>query len=679
MKKIIEWNKSIIIKAMALFLIVTMIFQCFVPIMKVFAFSGNVEDYAKIAMRQATNISISDNGASIQYENGIIEVEGNNLQFDIDENFNYGNHTGRMCYLYTSDDNVTFKITPNEGYTVYRFENGQSNKVENNTYQMTGLTKGQNFNIEFTFDNSQGGNNNQQSNIDIQFDGDVTENVVTYHVNDKDVTLTVNGTNISDGKINIDRKDLGTVSFSLSDNYDDQTMQVIVRGADNYQQTLNVNNKSISLDGLNLPNGGLHLSIEAKPSGGNDNNNPPINYPDNISFSVKFENTTGAIQINGRNAGEEGSSWSGTVEGAGYGDSQKTNIIKIMTSFGFTKASKANINGKDYVFTDTSDFHDITVPGASSYTIVVYGDENLAKDTTIIWANVDANQNADDFDEDMILKHGSAKIKAIYDENGQQIEGEITAGDNGMAMVPVVAGSKVVFEFVTEYGYQLTSVKANGFDLEPQDTTNEYTFTMPNTNVHFAAEFKETKDIVKANSEKITSGTIDLGNTLPGGSAQLTVNDVQLSSDKIAGFENAAGEYTISDYLNIDLYNVYYKGKDDDQDVWSNKIDELENEATITIQLEDGVNADDIVIVHNIHDGDQYEIIEIDSYDPITNTITFKTKSFSNYAIATKTSKKVDKNEINTGDQTLVGLYSSLCAVSLFLLFALVIRKKLTE
>ena len=258
----------------------------------------------------------------------------------------------------------------------------------------------------------------------------------------------------------------------------------------------------------------------------------------------------------------------------------------------------------------------------------------------------------------MVLQHGSAKIVAIYDENGNKVNDGVDVDENGMAMVPVEPGSKVVFEFVPEYGYQLTSVKANGMQLEAQSTINQYTFTMPDANVHFSAEFKETKDIVKASSEKVSSGSIELGNTLSGGSAQLTVSDVELTSDKIAGFENAAGDYTISNYLDIDLYNVYYKGKNDSEDVWLDKISELEKEATISIKLEDGVNADDIVIVHNIHDGEKYEIIEIDSYDPETNTITFKTKSFSSYAIATKTTSNTKENVTasnpTTGDNIII-------------------------
>ena len=159
-------------------------------------------------------------------------------------------------------------------------------------------------------------------------------------------------------------------------------------------------------------------------------------------------------------------------------------------------------------------------------------------------------------------------------------------------------------------------------------------------------------DIVKADSQKVKSGEISLGNNLEAGSAQLTINDVELSPDKIKGFENAAGDYTISNYLDIDLYNVFYKGKNDSEDVWSNKIDELEKEATITLKLADGLTADDIVIVHNIHNGEKYEIIQIESYDSTTNTITFKTKSFSNYAIATKTTSTKEENKTTNNETT---------------------------
>ena len=260
----------------------------------------------------------------------------------------------------------------------------------------------------------------------------------------------------------------------------------------------------------------------------------------------------------------------------------------------------------------------------------------------------------------MFLEHGSSGIIAVYDENVQLVDpseylgehsDEYGVDEKGLGWAKVEPGSRVVFEFVPEYGYQLTSVEAN-----------QYEFTMPDTNIHFAATFKPTSDVVKTESDKVRSGKIDVGTNLDGGSAELTIKDIELSPDKIKNFEGAADGYEVSNYLDIDLYNIFYKGKDDADDVWSNKIDELEKEVVITIKLAKGVNGNDIVIVHNIHDGDEYEIIPT-VYDAETNTITFKTKSFSNYAIGSRT---VNKANPKTGDNIFVYaliLFSSISTI----------------
>ena len=363
------------------------------------------------------------------------------------------------------------------------------------------------------------------------------------------------------------------------------------------------------------------------------------------------------VWINGKDV----NNFNGTVERAGSVNTESTNVLRFQEDFGDKPVAEYEINGITYkvgmsgVEEKEGQGIFITVPGADKYVIRGTADVNAVVDRTIIWYNVNANTNSEEYNEDMLLKHGSTKIIAVYDEQGNRVPtndyigkdaDEYGVSKDGLGWAKVIPGSKVVFEFVPEYGYRLTSVMSNGFALEPQDTINQYTFIMPDANVHFSAEFTKTEDVVKADSEKVSGGNIELGNDLAGGSAQLTVSDVELSADKIAGFNEAAGEYTVSNYLDINLYNVYYKGKNDADDVWLDQIDELEEYAIISIQLEDGVDADDIVIVHNVHNGDEYEIIEIDSYDPETNTITFKTKSFSNYAIATKKDPvKVNANE----------------------------------
>lgn len=394
--------------------------------------------------------------------------------------------------------------------------------------------------------------------------------------------------------------------------------------------------------------------VEDYDNGGNpDDNNPPPsnnNYPDDIQIkgTYKSDGVGMHITFNGVNVGEESKNVEGTAKG--YATGSEKNIIKIQLAFGDGNLGSVLINGKEMTLPENvGDFAEFEVEPASEYIIVVTKSEDMSNvPHTIIWTNPDykpINEENAEWVSDFKIEHGYAKVIAVYDETGKKLSPEEYIGedsdefglDNGFGWVKVFPKYKVVFEFVPEYGYQLTEIKLNDQPMETSEDMNFFTVTIPEGNIHFKAVFTETKDIVISSSEKVSGGSIELGNTLPGGSAQLFVKDVELSSDKISGFENAAGEYSISNYLNIDLYNVYYKGKDDSEDVWLDKISELENEATISIKLEEGVNADDIVIVHNIHDGDEYEIIEIDSYDSETNTITFKTKSFSNYAIASKT------------------------------------------
>ena len=417
----------------------------------------------------------------------------------------------------------------------------------------------------------------------------------------------------------------------------------------------------------NLTAGGIY---RIDPDFFEEHPQPPVEVKDDIEFDLLWEKTFINVWINEKSVMDESDEFEKqsyeyngvVVDNAGTTDSNNTNTIRLQNRFGDPVVTEYTINGVKY--TEDSDgviVNDegwfITVPGAAKYTISGVGDTSIAVPRTIIWANVDADKTADEYADDMLLEHGSAKVIGIYDDQNHKVAGESDADENtGMGWVQVKPGDKVVFEFVPEYGYQLTGVSANGFPLEAQDTTNQYTFTMPDANIHFSATFKKVEDVVAAESKKVASGSIQIDGALEGGTAKLTVKDVELSSDKIKGFENAAGDYTISNYLDIDLYNIFYKANGDEDDVWENKIDELDKEVTISIKLEDGIDVNDIVLVHNIHNGEEYEIIEIESYDKETNTITFKTKSFSNYAIATRS--QVNNPKTNDGIYNWVTLFT---------------------
>ena len=315
--------------------------------------------------------------------------------------------------------------------------------------------------------------------------------------------------------------------------------------------------------------------------------------------------------------------------------------IEYSTLFGYT-LDAVTVNGTDTPFTSLGeDRYSITVSEQATYALG-FTLSGGAETYTIIWANPGAT---DIDDEDALIQHGYAKIIAVYDADGNLVdpsnyvlEGADRYGlKNGSGWAAIRPGSRVVFEFVPEYGYQLTSVSANGQPLEPQATPNQYVFIMPQTHIHFAAVFTKTADVINVNSDAVAGGTVSLSSSaLGGGTARISVTDVQPEAGKIAGFDEAAKGYAISNFLDIDFFNIFYKGKADSTDVWSNQLHELGGYVTITLKLADDVDVSKVVLVHNIGDGDEYEIIEIESYDTEAHTITFKTKSFSGFAIATK-------------------------------------------
>lgn len=441
---------------------------------------------------------------------------------------------------------------------------------------------------------------------------------------------------------------------------------------------VNNNVGSVILEGVRFEQNQQPPQNPPQPGNGGEQggNNNQQGGPDDIEFDIEFTDTSVNVAINNKSVMDDadGSAdkFNGTVKEAGLDgtNANDTNELRLTVSFGAYPISEYTINGVTYKEGDANvqvqepDWI-ITVPAAKKYVIRAKGNTNAAVPRTIIWTNPGyvAKDAADaEWIKEFSLSHGAAYIKAVYDKDGNLVDPEeyLTSnwdkseinrgvGKDNFGWVTIKPGSKVVFEFVPEYGYQLTDVKSNGQSLGVGEKTNQFVFVMPDTNIHFDAEFTKTDDIVKANSEKISSGEVSLGdNKLSGGTAQLTVNDVELSEEKTAEFEEAAGDYEISDYLNIDLYQVFYKGKNDANDVWSNKIEELDNEVKITLKLKEGMNAKDIVIVHNVHDGSKYEVIEIDSYDEETNTVTFRAKSFSNYAIATKEKSETETKETPT-------------------------------
>lgn len=237
----------------------------------------------------------------------------------------------------------------------------------------------------------------------------------------------------------------------------------------------------------------------------------------------------------------------------------------------------------------------------------------------------------------------------IYNWRDAERKNIYTDEREGVGEAQFPTGTKLTVAIIPDAGYQLVDFGINGGVFEPQEEIGTYTFEIQGGNFHLQATIAQVDDVVKSKSEKVESGSIELGGeegTMSVGTARLDVDDVELTEEQISNFEEAAEEYEIKNYLDISLFNTVFKGKETES--WDTQVKDLENEATITLKLDDGVDGNEVVVVHEKHDG-TYEIIPVE-YDSETNTITFKTKSFSNYAIATKTAEVETTTETENTD-----------------------------
>lgn len=373
----------------------------------------------------------------------------------------------------------------------------------------------------------------------------------------------------------------------------------------------------------------IRLQKESAPS-------PTPSYPDNISIKATYDGFGMEVYLNTARIGAESNKIEGT--GKGYASGEISNLISIQLAFGDGNIGSVTVNGeKINVPEGTKDRLEFSIAPASEYVIVVTKAKNSSSSDvprTIIWDS-DKNNNSS-LKDDEILKNGSIEILDIKDKSGNSIglDGvkQDTAKNNGWANI--LPGYKVILKLKPDYGYQLTSIKINGETLTAKEEESTFEYTMPDTNVHLSGIFEKVDDKVTTDTEKVKEGKIEIDESeVDSGSVVLSVSDAVLTEEQTAKFKEKAEGYEISAFLGIHLDRVLYKGTD--SDVWSKELNDLKNEATVTLKLEEKINGNEIKIIHEKSDG-TFEIIPAD-YNAAENTITFKTSSFSNYAIASKT------------------------------------------
>ena len=269
-------------------------------------------------------------------------------------------------------------------------------------------------------------------------------------------------------------------------------------------------------------------------------------------------------------------------------------------------------------------------------------------------------------------------LGGVYIWRDAERKKKYTDDREGVGEAQFPTGTKLTVKIIPDAGYQLVNFGINGGVFDPQEEIGTYQFEVQGGPFHLQATIEQVEDVVKTTSEKVSAGAITLGNeeTMSVGTARLDVKDIELTEEQISNFEEASNGYEIKNYLDISLFNTVYKGSSSES--WDTQVKDLDNEAEIILKLEDDVNGEDIVIVHEKHDG-TYEIIPTE-YIKEYNAIVFKTKSFSNYAIASKASTETSKttNTANpkTGDNVMIYISSLILSIIGFVGLNIYSKKK---
>lgn len=472
--------------------------------------------------------------------------------------------------------------------------------------------------------------------IELNFAGTVNGSIVTYGVEGTDVALTVEGAELNDSKVSISEGNLGSVKFKL-ENFDPDKMQIRVYSNDGFQTYLTVNQNETSL-------------AEREGEGG---------FPDSITLVVEKKGSQGQpgqstdnrirLQLEGDACNSFADMVSKDIQiyvskDGGSSFSQLTGLDTNSTKGYVFEADITSI--QFYVSCDETKYS-LQFPGKSAdegkseqtaIALNAAGTQHIQIDhsvRTITWA-----YDRQTYGEDAYLEHGKAQVVAVegvYDL--YSIPFANNPGDEKGGHIAVEAGKQVTVRLTPDYGYQLKGVSLNGgVTLAPQDEVSTFTFTMPDTNVHFKGIFTQTQDEIKTSGTKVSSASVENGaNAAPSGNLRLTVEDSDANTtNALAQVENAVS----AEAVNLTLDQIVSKG---DGTNWENPVTQFDQPVKMKLQVADYDTVAGYEVVRE-HNGNLTKLTTSVSEN---GTLTFETNQFSTYFIV-KTAKKADNGNAKT-------------------------------
>lgn len=265
------------------------------------------------------------------------------------------------------------------------------------------------------------------------------------------------------------------------------------------------------------------------------------------------------------------------------------------------------------------------------------------KVNTITWAYDDVR-----YGKDAYLEHGTAEIIAVNGTPVAQLPKDpdnfaANAGNKDGGHFAADPGAKITIKLTPDYGYQLSGVQLNGgATLEAQKDVSTFTFTMPDTSVHFKGIFTKSEDAVVTTGNTVKNAAIANGaNATNSGNLELKVSDN-------TNYNTAAATVLVSDAVaaeavDLSLNQVVSKGNGTN---WETGITEFEKPITLSLALKDYDANYDYTVVRN-HNG---KLTALDT-TAINGTVSFATNQFSTYVIVKKEKSKtpVYSTEANAG------------------------------
>ena len=375
---------------------------------------------------------------------------------------------------------------------------------------------------------------------------------------------------------------------------------------------------------------------------------------DNLKFEPQFEASGGNAP--GPNPGT-GNNICFRLEGDGISANNyttwKNNKIEIYIGIGDTyqtldqwlgenKISVDSVNGAEYRVDESVDTVKVYVLNSGSGKYMIQG-AGTSQENAVTWTEkrtysiqVDKERititwgyDSKTYGEDAYLEHGTARIIQINDAapNTNDSYGN-NAGDNRGGNLVVQPGDKVTVELKPDYGYQLKGVSLNGMSLAAAKDVSTFTFTMPNTRIHFKGIFEKAEDTVDTSAAKeVTSASISNGaNAAGSGNLQLTVAD-STGYDMTAAQQKVTGAVS-AQAVELDLNQIVAKG---DGTNWETKITEFTNPITLSLGINNYDANYDYVVVRD-HNGTTTAL----PTKVIDGKVTFETNQFSTYVIVKK-------------------------------------------